>query len=58
MKFAQFFTPTGHPVHVSANFTVMGSLDRPLGTLIKSAVGQQEVQQSVDSVVRALEALE
>lgn len=58
MKFAQFMTPTGKPVYLSANFIVMHSIDRGFGTLIVSAVGRQEVQQELTYVLQALEAID
>lgn len=58
MKFAQFMTPSGHPVYVSPSFNIMSSIERPTGSLIKSQVGSQEVQQALPDVVKALEQID
>ncbi len=59
MKFVQFTQPGGLPVYVAEAMFVEATTDarRPMGTIIRSQAGPQEVRETPEEVVAMLEVL-
>lgn len=57
-KFAQLTAPNGNPVYIGSSIIVTRSSDRKGLTLLRTPMGSQEVKESPETVVRALELLE